>query len=116
MYIKFANTHGEVYDYMGSTVDFECDLGSLNTYADGIIIVDRHSLHESTQLIVENVINTLRYILKNCYSQQTDDIIIYLPRMDANISAQAEIQSAFAKLTNAGDNQITYFNITVVHV
>lgn len=116
MYIKFANTLGEAYDYLGTTLDFAVGLGDLITFEDGIVIVDRSPLQETTQLEVEKIIDALRYILNACYSQQTEELSIYLPRMDANISNQAKIQEAFANLTNPGDNKITYFNIKVIHV
>ncbi|ATY70257.1 GrBNV gp41-like protein [Tomelloso virus] len=117
MFIKFADTDGNVFDYDGSTLDFVPDLGGMYTYTDGIAIVDRRPNQESTQLNVDGVIKTLRYLLKNLYPLQTSDIVIYLPRMDPNISMQADIQAKFSKLSNSLDsNQINYFNIKMAYV
>lgn len=116
MYIKFANTAGSIYDYQRSALDSDYDLGSMLTYNDGIVIVDRYPSQEITQVDVDSTIKSLRYILKNLYPLQTNDISIFLPRMDANISKQAEIQSKFAKMTVTGGDIINYFNITLIHV
>lgn len=116
MFIKFANTDGFVYDYERTTLNSNYDLGVMLTYDDGIIIIDRYPTVETTQLDVDNIIKTLRYILKNNYSLQTDKINIFLPRMDANISKQARIQAKFAKLSLDAKQTIDYFKINLIHL
>lgn len=117
MFIKFANTNGTIYDYERSSLDSTYELGTMLTYDDGIIIIDRLPLQETTQLNVDTTIKTLRYALKNMYPLQTNEILIYLPRMDSNISKQAEIQSQFSKMITKEDQTlINYLNITLVHL
>nr|DBA13155.1 TPA: gp41-like protein [Oryctes rhinoceros nudivirus] len=115
MFIKFANTSGRVYDYQRESLGSNYDLGSLITTDDGIIIVDRYPSQETTQLEISSMTDTLIYILKKIYQLQTRDITIFLPKMDANISKQAEIQSKFANLS-VKDSPVNYFNINIIHL
>lgn len=116
MYIKFANTSGDVYDHEGSSLNTVYNLGTMLTYDDGIVIVDRDAFQQTTQLEVESIINTLRMALQELYPLQTNKICVFLPRMDSNISKQAEIQAMFAKMTVTGGKSIDYFDIDLVHL
>lgn len=115
MFIKFANTSGNVYDYQLASLGSNYDLGSLITTDDGIIIVDRYPSQETTQLEISSMTDTLIYLLKTLYQLQTRDITIFLPKMDANISKQVEIQSRFANLS-VKDAPVNYFNISIIHL
>lgn len=124
MFIKFANTNGDVLQSLNDepiNVGSQ-SLGSILTFDDGIIIIDRMPTQISSQLETLDVINILRYLLQNVYTLKTDKIYIYLPRIHSNINQQAICCSQFqfmsSKIMNeckelAHDN---IFNIDLVYV
>lgn len=117
MFIKFANTDGEVFDYqMSTTLDLPVNLGEVFLLDDGIIIVDRYSQQITTQLEVSSIIETLRYILQTVYPLQTGNVEVYLPRMDTNIAKQATIQSNFVSMSIKNSNPVKHINIKLVHI
>lgn len=128
MYIKFANTDGIVYDPEYTNLQ-SGSIGDMLLLDDGIIIYDRLPNQQSTQLIINVLIDTLRYILQKVYSLQTDVIDIYLPRMSMDMNKEAKIQNKLLQMTTILDynpysciskinntQQIRNFNINLIHV
>lgn len=124
MFVKFATTNGKVFQEtfeqplnIGPNI-----LGEVITFDDGIIIVDRDSTQHTTQLETDDIISLLRLLLQKLYTLQVDNIIIYLPRMYANINDQAMCQAQFQQLSSQISNGCrevpseNIFNISLVHV
>lgn len=114
VHINFATTTGLVFQsdqYASVTVDDDDDsttseytLGQLIMSDDGIIIIDRHP-NGYSRLNIDDTIDTLRYILKQMYSDRTK-IIIQLPKMQANMYEEANIQKRFNNISDYA--QIVY--------
>lgn len=128
MYIKFANTDGIVYDPEYTNLQ-SGSIGDMLLLDDGIIIYDRLPNQQSTQLIINVLIDTLRYILQKVYSLQTDVVDIYLPRMSMDMNKEAKIQNKLLQMTTILDynpysciskinntQQIRNFNVNLIHV
>lgn len=113
VHINFATTTGLVFQsdkYASMTVDdddsitSEYTLGQLIMSDDGIIIIDRHP-NGYSRLNIDDTIDTLWYILKQMYSDRTK-IIIQLPKMQANMYEEANIQKRFNNISDYA--QIVY--------
>lgn len=114
VHINFATTTGLVFQsdqYASVTVDDDDDsttseytLGQLIMSDDGIIIIDRHP-NGYSRLNIDDTIDTLWYILKQMYSDRTK-IIIQLPKMQANMYEEANIQKRFNNISDYA--QIVY--------
>lgn len=124
MFVKFANTSGDV---LQSLTDEPINvglntLGTVLTYDDGIIIVDRLPTHNTSQLESIDIINILRYLLQKVYTLKTDKIRIHLPRMHSNINQQAVCQAQFQFISSKiveNCKEISHeniFNVELVHV
>lgn len=113
MFIKFANTQGNVF---GGNIDVddnepdsanvydlsgeELRLGSVFTYPRGIIIVDRDAKHSTSQLNCDDVIELLQQLIVQLYITQIDDHLkIYLPRMYSSMMKEAECQTSFQNIS-----------------
>lgn len=124
MFVKFANTGGEVMQVLNEepmNVGVNA-LGSILTYDNGIIIVDRQPSQNSSQLETVDIINILRYLLQKIYTLKTDKIIIYLPRMQSNINQQALCQAQFQYISSRITKECkeiphdNIFNVDLIHV
>lgn len=108
MFIKFANTNGEVFeslnddDYDG-TFEYYLEpqmlkLGRVLTFPDGICIIDRDHNHTTTQLSVDDILELLRQLVYQMYMSQIANIKIHLPRMHSSMMKQAECQNLFQNI------------------
>lgn len=99
MYIKFGDTSGNIFDPIQSKTN-EYELGSMVILSDGIIIYDREPSQRSSQLILDHIIESLKYAIKTSPAILTsNEVIIYLPRMSLNLNEQVQIQHTFQTLT-----------------
>lgn len=108
MFIKFADTNGEVFesfdddDYDG-TFEYYLEpemlqLGRVLTYPDGICIIDRDPNHTTTQMNVDDILELLRQLIYQMYMAQSLNIKIHLPRMHSSMMKQAECQNQFQNI------------------
>lgn len=105
MYVKFADTNGEVFELSDDDNVFEhylnpdlLKLGAVFTYTDGIVIVDRKPNHATSQLNVDDIIELLRQLLIQMFLGQINNINIYLPRMYSSMIKEAESQEKFQNM------------------
>lgn len=125
MFIKFANTLGDVFEGTMLVDQYNIGaqtLGEVLTYDDGIIIVDRMPKQVVSQLDMSELIAILRQLLQKSYALQTGDVEVHLPRMFVNINEQARCQAQFQHLSSKIDYTCNseicenIFNIKLIHV
>lgn len=116
MFIKFANTNGEIFESLNATAADDGDdddysgafehyldsdmlqLGRVLTYPEGICIVDRDPNHTTTQLSVDDILELLRQLIYQMYMSHVANIKIHLPRMHSSMIKQAECQDKFQNI------------------
>lgn len=117
MFIKFANTNGDVFELHNDDDVFEyylepdsLRLGNVLTYHEGIVIIDRDTNHTTSQLNVEDILELLHQLVVQMYMPQIDNINIYLPRMVSSMMKDAEYQNKFQNLLQFVDtnDQISF--------
>jgi len=116
MFIRFANTDGEVFinntstsnssansrnsqnDFYANTNVGIQNLGSILTFDDGMIIIDRYPHHNQTMLNIDDLINALKRLILQLYSTQIANIDIFLPKMTNSMFDESVCQEKFATL------------------
>lgn len=97
MFVYFANTDGVLF--APDTInDFTVELGAVSCLSNGIVIVDRRPLAETTELLPEDIVKIIHMLHQNIYTNQP--ITIYLPRIEIRMFDEAEIQKHLLKLSD----------------
>lgn len=118
MYIKFANTDGQVFQSASDqslNIGYQ-PLGTVLTLDEGIIIVDRDPTQLTSQLEMSYMIYSLTRALQKMYPLQAGLVFIYLPKMRSNMAEQAKCQYLFQNLFVASKKSNVHFNINLIHV
>lgn len=111
MFIKFANTNGDVFELHNDDDVFEyylepesLRLGNVLTYPEGIVIIDRDSNHITSQLNVDDILELLRQLVLQMYLPQINNVNIHLPKMVSSMMKDAEYQNKFQNLLHVVNN------------
>lgn len=122
MFIKFGNTSGYIYELkeINASTEKSVVINDQNNILDdpilgtipnvigysmilhdnGIIIFDRKPEHLTSQIEFNQLYKTLKTLLKSVYSDRSDQINIYLPRLTMDIYEEARLQNQMHNLTN----------------
>lgn len=125
MIIRFADSLGRLLS--GSSSDEDAFVRFLPNVQDllgtawvdpssgEMIIVDRMSNQETTQLPQRTLLTLLRKARKLADADEREPLIIYLPRMLANMFDEARLQRAIYESLNGGDTSKPN-NVTIVSI